>query len=464
MKRLDVLILAAGLGTRMKSETIKVLHRAGGRPLIQYVLDLARDLSDTAPLVVVGHQRDVVREECGDLVSYCVQDQQLGTGHAVLQGEETLRERGLEGAHVLVLSGDVPLTRPQTLRRLVDEHLASGNAVTLLSMKPDDPASYGRIVRDTDGSVQRIVEAKDASEEELAIGEVNAGIYLFDETFLYESLHSVGTSNAQGEYYLTDVVEMAAKSGRGAGAIVAPDPIEAFGVNSRADLARVEQEIRSRTIERLMAEGVSFRNPSSVVIDSQVTIGPDTVVYNGVCIEGATKIGSNCVIETGSVLRHCVIGDRVHIKSGTVADSSTIASGSSVGPHAHLRPATILGEDVKIGNFVETKKATFGKGAKASHLSYIGDAEIGDGCNIGAGTITCNYDGVNKHKTILEDGVFVGSDTQLVAPVRVGAGAYIGAGSTITKDVPPNALALSRSPQKIHENWATRKRDEQKKS
>ncbi len=463
MNRLDIVILAAGLGTRMKSDTIKILHRAGGRTLISYVLDLARGVSDTRPVLVIGHQKEDVRAACGDKVDYCIQDEQLGTGHAVLQAEETLRQRGLDGSHVLVLSGDVPLTRPETLSSLVDEHRASGNAVTLLTMKLDEPASYGRIIRGEDGGVRQIVEAKDASAEQLLIKEVNAGIYLFDEEFLYESLHSVGTDNAQGEYYLTDVVEMAAKNGRGAGAVIAPDPIETFGVNSRADLARVEDELRRRTIERLMTAGVTFRNPSTAVIDSLVEIGADSVVYNGVCIEGATSIGKGCVIETGVVLRHCVVGDRVHLKSGTVADRATIGSDSQIGPNAHLRPETVLSENVKIGNFVETKKATFGKGAKASHLSYIGDAEIGADVNIGAGTITCNYDGVNKHRTILEEGVFIGSDTQLVAPVKVGAGAYVGAGSTITKDVPPDSLALSRSPQKIHEGWATRRREEQKK-
>ncbi|MDX1582770.1 MAG: bifunctional UDP-N-acetylglucosamine diphosphorylase/glucosamine-1-phosphate N-acetyltransferase GlmU [Thermoanaerobaculia bacterium] len=463
MKRLDVLILAAGLGTRMKSDMIKVLHRAAGRPLIDYVLELARSVSDTKPLLVVGHQREDVRKSCGNEVEYCVQEEQLGTGHAVLQAEEKLKRRGLDQADVLVLSGDVPLTRTETLRQLVEEHRSSGHAVTLLTMELEDPGSYGRIVRDDEGNVLRIVEAKDATAEELEIREVNAGIYLFDETFVYESLHSVGTDNAQGEYYLTDVVEMAAQSDRGAGAVIAHDPIETFCVNSRADLARIEQEIRDRTIEQLMTNGVTFRNPATIVIDSRIEIGRDSIVYNGICLEGKTTIGERCTIETGVVLRDCTVGDDVHLKAGTVAESAKIESGAAVGPCAHLRPGTVLGKGVKVGNFVETKKAVFGDGAKASHLSYIGDAEVGADVNIGAGTITCNYDGVNKHKTILEDGVFVGSDTQLVAPVRVGKGAYIGAGSTITKDVPPNSLALSRPPQKIHPDWATKRREQQEK-
>jgi bifunctional UDP-N-acetylglucosamine pyrophosphorylase / glucosamine-1-phosphate N-acetyltransferase len=459
MDRLDILILAAGLGTRMKSSTIKILHAAAGRALIDYVTDLAREISETPPILVVGHQRDEVKEHCGDSVRYAVQEEQLGTGHAVLQAEPILRERGLEKARVLVLSGDVPLTRPETLRELIREHDSSGYAVTVLSMKPEEPGLYGRIVRDSSGRVERIVEAKDATQDQLGIDEVNAGIYVFDEPFLFEALHAVGTKNVQGEYYLTDVVEMAVEQDRGAGAVVAGDPIEAFGVNSRADLAAVEAEFRRRTVERLMVSGVTFRNPGSVLIDSQVEIGPDSILYNGVCLEGTTRIGHDCILEPGVHLTNCIVGDRVHLKTGSVADSATIEDDSAVGPYAHLRPGTSLGTKVKIGNFVETKQASFGAGAKASHLSYIGDAEVGADVNIGAGTITCNYDGYQKHRTILEDGVFIGSDTQLVAPVKVGAGSYVGAGSTITRDVPPDSLALSRSPQKVHEGWAARRRE-----
>jgi bifunctional UDP-N-acetylglucosamine pyrophosphorylase/glucosamine-1-phosphate N-acetyltransferase len=461
--QLEVVILAAGLGTRMKSSTIKILHRAAGRPIIEYVLDLAAAVSDRPPIVIVGHQREAVEAACGGRARFAVQAEQLGTGHAVLQSSALLEAEPLAGKTVLVLSGDVPLTRVETLSRLIEEHEREGNALTLLSMRLENPAMYGRIIRDDDGSVQRIVEAKDASEDQKTIHEVNAGIYLFDATLLFDPLRNLSTNNAQGEYYLTDLIAVFRRKGRRVGAVVADDPIEAIGVNSRAELATVEGEIQRRVVDRLMKEGVTFRNPATVVIDSTVTIGPDSVVYPFVTIEGTTVIGRGCIVEPGCHLQNVRVGDDVHLKTGTVAENADIADQATVGPYAHLRPGTKLGRHVKIGNFVETKKAVFGAGSKASHLSYVGDAEVGADVNIGAGTITCNYDGVNKNKTVLEDGVFIGSDTQLVAPVRVGRGAYVGAGSTITKDVPADALALSRTPQKTVEGWATRRREQMKK-
>ncbi|HXG58419.1 MAG TPA: bifunctional UDP-N-acetylglucosamine diphosphorylase/glucosamine-1-phosphate N-acetyltransferase GlmU [Thermoanaerobaculia bacterium] len=460
---LEVVILAAGLGTRMKSATVKVLHRAAGRPIIDYVLDLAAAVCNRPPVMVVGHQREAVRQCVGDRARFAVQEEQLGTGHAVLQAAPVLERDGIGGKQVLILSGDVPLTRPETLRRLLEEHAAKKNALTLLSVRLGDPGMYGRIVRDASGDVVRIVEAKDASGDEKRIDEVNAGIYVFEAGDLFANLRRLSTDNAQGEYYLTDLIAILRAAGRRVGAVMAGDPVEALGVNSRADLAVIEAEIQRRVVERLMAEGVTFRNPSTVVIDSTVQIGNDTVVYPFVTLEGSTRIGSGCVIEPGVHLADVVAGDGVHIKTGTVAEGSTIESETTVGPYAHLRPGTRLGRHVRIGNFVETKKAVFGEGSKASHLSYIGDAEVGADVNIGAGTITCNYDGVNKHRTVLEDGVFIGSDTQLVAPVRIGRGAYVGAGSTITKDVPADALALSRTPQRIIEGWALRRREERKK-
>lgn len=454
MTDLQAIIMAAGLGTRMKSKTAKVLHRAAGRPLIDYVVDLAREICDAPPVVVVGHQRDAVRQHLGDRARFAVQEKQLGTGHAVAQAIEMVR-----GAKdVLILSGDVPLTRPETLKGLVEEHHRAGNALTLLTMTIDDPALYGRIIRDSSGAVVKIVEAKDASAEQRKIREVNAGIYLFDGKQLASNLKHLSTNNAQGEYYLTDLIAMLREGGKRVGALIAGDPIEALGVNSRAELATVESEIQRRVVERLMRDGVTFRNPATVVIDSTVSIGNDTVVYPFVTIEGNTRIGSACVIEPGVHLHNVVVGNDVHLKSGTVAEEAVIEDEATVGPYAHLRPGTKLGRHVKVGNFVETKKAVFGEGAKASHLSYIGDADVGADVNIGAGTITCNYDGVNKHKTVIEDGVFIGSDTQLVAPVRIGRGAYVGAGSTITKDVPPDSLALSRVPQKVIEGWAKQRK------
>lgn len=453
MNDLDVIILAAGMGTRMKSATVKVLHRAAGRPIIEYVLDLAGGVGERPPVVIVGHQRDAVQSAIGERARFAVQEPQLGTGHAVLMAAEHVGAR-----RVLILSGDVPLTRPETLQQLLAQHEAEKNALTLLTMKLDDPAMYGRIVRDDGGAVVRIVEAKDASDAEKRIDEVNAGIYVFDTEHLFDNLRGLSTKNAQAEYYLTDLIAILRGAGHRVGAVITTDPVEALGVNSRADLAAVEGEIQRRVVAKLMSAGVTFRNPNTVVIDSTVTIGNDSVVYPFVTIEGTTKIGSGCVIEPGVHLINVTAGDNVHFKSGTVAEESRIDDDASVGPYAHLRPGTHLGTHVKVGNFVETKKAVFGSGAKASHLSYIGDAEVGANVNIGAGTITCNYDGVNKNKTVIEEGAFIGSDTQLVAPVTVGKGAYVGAGSTITKDVPPDSLALSRTPQKIIEGWTKRKK------
>ena len=457
-QNLEVIILAAGLGTRMKSSTIKILHRAAGRPIIDYVLDLACDLCPTPPVMIIGHQREAVQKSVGSRARFAVQEEQLGTGHAVLQAASHLEASGVAGKRVLILSGDVPLTRRETLQRLLDEHERSGNALTLLTMKLERPAMYGRIVRDQNGAVTRIVEAKDASDEEKRINEVNAGIYVFNAEHLFDNLRNLSPQNAQKEYYLTDLLAVIREAGHRVGAVIADDPVEALGVNSRGELAQVENEIQRRVIESLMTDGVTFRNPATVVIDSSVTIGADTVVYPFVTLEGTTRIGKDCVIEPGVHLVNVTVGENVHVKTGTVAEDAVIADQATVGPYAHLRAGSNLGRRVKVGNFVETKKAVFGEGAKASHLSYIGDAEVGADVNIGAGTITCNYDGVNKHKTVLEDGVFIGSDTQLVAPVRVGRGAYVGAGSTITKDVPAEALALSRTPQKTVEGWAARKK------
>ncbi len=457
-ENLEIIILAAGLGTRMKSATIKILHRAAGRPIIDYVLDLAGGLSSNPPVMVVGHQREAVQEAIGSRARFAVQEEQHGTGHAVLQAAPAIEPAGIAGKRVLILSGDVPLTRPETLQRLLDEHERAGNALTLLTMKLPDPGMYGRILRGSDGKVTRIVEAKDASEAEKAIGEVNAGIYVFDGTHLFDNLRNLSPDNAQKEYYLTDLLEVIRRGGHQVGAVVADDPVEALGVNSRADLAQVENEIQRRIVTKLMSEGVTFRNPSTVVIDSTVAIGPDTVVYPFVTIEGTTRIGRDCVIEPGVHLINVTVGNDVHLKTGTVAEDAVIEDEAAVGPYAHLRPGTQLGRRAKIGNFVETKKAVFGEGAKASHLSYIGDAEVGADVNIGAGTITCNYDGKHKNKTIIEDGAFIGSDSQLVAPIRIGRGAYVGAGSTITKDVPADALALTRAPQRVIEGWAKKRK------
>jgi bifunctional UDP-N-acetylglucosamine pyrophosphorylase/glucosamine-1-phosphate N-acetyltransferase len=351
-ENLEVIILAAGLGTRMKSATIKILHRAGGRPIIDYVLDLARELCARPPIMVIGHQREAVQKAVGERARYAVQDEQKGTGHAVLQAAALV-----EGSrHILILSGDVPLTRPATLRRLLDEHERSQNALTLLTMKLDDFGLYGRVVRDAAGAVTRIVEARDASEDEKRIEEVNAGIYVFDGRRLFDNLRNLSTHNAQGEYYLTDLLGVLRNAGMGVGAVIADDPIEALGVNSRADLASVEGEIQRRVIAKLMTEGVTFRNPATVVIDSTVAIGNDTVVYPFVTIEGKTTIGSRCVIEPGVHLTDVTAGNDVRLKTGTVAENADIGDEASVGPYAHLRPGTRLGRHVKIGNLSRQRR------------------------------------------------------------------------------------------------------------
>jgi bifunctional UDP-N-acetylglucosamine pyrophosphorylase/glucosamine-1-phosphate N-acetyltransferase len=382
---------------------------------------------------------------------------QLGTGHAVQQALAELHDEGT----TLILSGDVPLLDARTAKALVES--CAGQRLALLTIDLPDPTGYGRIIRQGD-SVQGIVEQKDATPAQREIHEVYTGMMAAPTAALRRWLSRLTNNNAQGEYYLTDLIAVARDAGKNVGAVIVADPIEAIGVNSRAELATVEGEIQRRVVNKLMAEGVTFRNPATVVIDSTVTIGADSVVYPFVTLEGTTRIGEGCVVEPGVHLVNCTVGDDVHLKSGTVAEESIIEDEASVGPYAHLRPGTRLGKHVKVGNFVETKKAVFGEGAKASHLSYIGDAEVGADANIGAGTITCNYDGVQKHKTIIEDGAFIGSDSQLVAPVRVGKGAYVAAGSTITKDVPADSLALSRTPQRVIAGWAARRREEQKKN
>ncbi|HJZ84618.1 MAG TPA: bifunctional UDP-N-acetylglucosamine diphosphorylase/glucosamine-1-phosphate N-acetyltransferase GlmU [Polyangia bacterium] len=457
---LSVVILAAGQGTRMKSSRAKVLHTLGGQPLVCFPIERARELGAARIVVVLGHQHAevtaVIEQRFGaDAVEVALQLEQLGTAHAVAQAAPKLG--GARGP-ILIIYADVPLLTADTLRRLCAGWRPGGLA--LVTARPTDPHGYGRIVRTPDGLVARIVEEKDATPAERRIAEINAGIYCVDAALLREALERVGRKNAQREFYLTDLAEMAAQRGRVE--VVEADADEVAGINDRAQLAACEARLHGQLARALMTGGVTIRDPARVRIDLGVTVGADTEIGPGVELRGGTRIGSGCRIEAGSILSAATVGDGVHIRPYCVLAQCTVGPGAVVGPFAHLRPGTELAEGVHIGNFVETKKARLGKGSKANHLTYLGDAELGAGVNVGAGTITCNYDGVAKQKTVIEDGVFIGSDTQLVAPVTVGAGAYIGAGTTVTRPVPPRALAISRAPQKNIEGYATRKQGKRK--
>lgn len=444
----------------MKSRTAKVLHELAGRSLIGHVVANALGAGASPIVNVVGVQSDAVRAhlaECfpGVDLRYAEQPERKGTGDAVARAKAALR--GFSG-DALILCGDVPALGKDALRSLARRHRRSGAALTVLSAELPDPSGYGRIVRDAKGRIEAIVEHKDASEEIRAIREINTGTYCADWKALLAALKEIKPDNAQGEYYLTDAVRLLLAKGKKVEALEHPEPDECEGVNGRAQLAEVGLTMNRRKIADLQARGVTVIDPSTTWIHEGVKVGRDAVIYPGVQLEGRTNVGEGAVIHSGSRLRDVKVGAEALIKDHTVAESAEIGRRTSVGPFAHLRPGTRLGEDCKVGNFVETKKARFGKGSKASHLAYIGDAEVGKSCNIGAGTITCNYDGVNKHLTQLGDGVFIGSDTQLVAPVKVGKGSYVGAGTTLTKDVPPGALALTRSPQKNVEGWVARRR------
>jgi len=456
MSALSAIVMAAGEGKRMRSRKPKVLHELGGRPMVRYPIELALSLGASPVVVVTGHQGELVRGAVDRFalpgVSTVDQGAPQGTGHAVLTAVPALD--GFDGT-VLILSGDVPLLTAETLRALVARHEQAKAVLTLLAMELHDAGSYGRVVVDETGAATCIVEAKDATAEQRAIGLANAGIYAASASFLREALPTLGNRNAQGEYYLTDLVSIAHQRGLRAVHAVVPDGDEVHGVDDRVKLARAAAILNRRTLTALMQGGVTVRDPESTWVDAGVVVGADTVLDPGAEIRGASKVGEGCRIGTGAIVVDSELADGVTIKPYCVIEESRIASGTSVGPMAHLRPGSDLGPDVKIGNFVEVKKATFGAGSKASHLTYVGDASIGKNVNLGCGTITCNYDGVSKFKTVIEDDVFVGSDTQLVAPVTVGRGAYIGSGSTITRDVPPDALAVARGKQRNIEGWAT---------
>lgn len=448
-KRIDVLILAAGLGTRMKSSLAKVLHKLDGRPLINHVCRTATALAPDSIHVIIGHQGELVKaavlgEIDGQNVQFAIQAEQLGTGDAVNAARD-----GLESVDstLVILSGDVPMIKPETLASLVQLHLNSsrggGAACTIMTVNLPDPTGYGRIVRDRDDEFVRIVEQKDATEEERAITEVNAGIYCFDTIKLFKALRAVQNNNAQGEYYLTDVPALLRDAGEAIGIFLYGDASEIEGVNNRVQLAEMEQKVRRRTISRLMSEsGVTFVDPTHAYVSSEAEIGRDTIIYPNVTIEGATKIGEGCVVRPGTRISNSVIQDDVLILDNCLIVDSEVGAECSIGPMAHLRGHAKLEQAAKIGNFVELKKTTLGRGSKASHLSYLGDATIGEKTNIGAGTITCNYDGKNKHETQIGSGVRIGSDTMLIAPVKIGDNAVTGAGSVVTNDVDDGDLVV----------------------
>jgi bifunctional UDP-N-acetylglucosamine pyrophosphorylase/glucosamine-1-phosphate N-acetyltransferase len=450
-----VVILAAGLGTRMKSDLAKALHPLAGRPLVQYVLEAAEGVGPEKIVLVLGHQADKVRSAVGAFrLDIALQVEQLGTGHAVQQAGEAI---STGTGPVVVLCADTPLITTKTLKDVIELHKKSRAAITFITTTLEDPFGYGRVVRGKNG-VMRVVEEKDATVQQKKIREVNAGIYCFDRKFLLSSLALLGRSNAQKEYYLPDTIELAKKKKHRVSAFLCEDPLEVMGVNSRYDLSQAEAIMKRRVNRQWMLEGVTLLDPETVFVGNEVRLGRDVVLYPNVRIEGRTMIGAASVIYPGSRIVNSVIADNVTIKDCSVIEESDIAAGAVIGPFAHLRPGSVIGARAKIGNFVEVKKSIIGDGSKASHLSYIGDTTVGRDVNIGAGVIICNYDGYAKHPTVIGDNVFVGSDSQLVAPVKIGHGALIAAGSTVTRDVPPDALAISRIPQDIREGFASRRR------
>ena len=472
MKKTGVaaIILAAGLGKRMKSDIPKVLHPVVGKPMLFYPLEVVKGLGIEKVILIVGHKAGEVIHALnselrtsnlvpagfkrGSKLVYVRQEPQLGTGHAVLSAEGSLKSFK---KNILILSGDVPLITKQTILGLLDLHAKKKAAISFISTVVENPAGYGRVLRDGNNSVIRIVEHKDASIEERAVNEINTGIYCADTAFLFSGLKKIKKGNAQGEYYLPDLIAIAVKQRLNVSCLTHIDPAEVMGINNRIELAQANKVIKQRINNELMLSGVSLIDPETTYIHYGVNIGKDTTIYPNVFLEGDTNVGQGCLIEEGCKIINSAIGDGSVIKSHSIVESSKTGRHVSIGPFARLRPECVIEDNAKVGNFVEVKKSKIGKGTKANHLSYIGDATIGKNVNIGAGTITCNYDGIKKHRTIIEDGAFIGSDTQLVAPVKVGKNAYIGSGSTITKNVPAGSLALSRPEQRNIEGWVEKK-------
>ena len=454
MQETVAVILAAGKGTRMKSALPKVLHAVGGQSMLRHVMTAAEQAGAKRTIVVVGFGGDQVQAEIGAAAEYVLQAEQLGTGHAMMQAQPVLA--GYTGT-VLLLCGDTPLLTGNTLQQLVAAHQQSGAAATVLTAMPADATGYGRILRDKSGQVLGIVEQKDATPEQKQIGEINTGIYCFEAAPLFAALAGLTCNNAQQEYYLTDVLAILAQAGQRVGAVEVADFQETLGINSRLQLAEAEKILRQRKLLELMDSGVTVMDPASTFVDASVSIGEDTVLYPFTWLEGKTTIGRDCRIGPNSRIADSQLGDAVTLHF-SYAHECKIADGVTVGPYVHLRPDAELAAGVKVGNFVEVKNSRVGVGSKLPHLSYIGDADIGSGVNIGCGTITVNYDGKKKHRTVIGDTAFVGCNSNLVAPVSVGAGAYIAAGSTITKDVPDGALGVGRARQSNIAGWTEKKK------
>lgn len=449
-------IMAAGKGTRLKSKHPKVLQRVGGKALLEHVIAAARQVAAPDDIyVIIGHEAEKVREAVRATgVQFVLQAEQRGTGHAIMVAQPALQEYET----VLVLSGDVPLILPETMRRVLEFHQRKKAAMTILTAEPRDPGSYGRVVRSKGDDVAAIVEMKALNARQAKLREINSGIYAFAAGPLFANLGKLGTANAQHEFYLTDMAAILVKEHKKVVAIKAEDGAEVLGANTRMELASLDAWLRARKCAQLMADGVAIYRPDTCVIDADVQVGADTVLEPYVQLLGKTTIGAECLLRSYSVIADSTLGDGVTVRPGSMLDHATIGNAAVLGPYCHLRPGSVIGDGAHVGNFVETKKARLGKGAKANHLTYLGDAEIGDNVNVGAGTITCNYDGVNKHETVIGDGAFIGSDTTLVAPVRVGKGAYVAASSCITDDVEADALAIARARQISKPGWAREKR------
>jgi bifunctional UDP-N-acetylglucosamine pyrophosphorylase/glucosamine-1-phosphate N-acetyltransferase len=461
--KLAVAIMAAGKGTRLKSRHPKVLHQVGGKPMLAYVVAAALRVSPPGDVyAIIGHEAERVRDAVsGTGINFILQEPQRGTGHALMVARDALAHYD----HVIVLSGDVPLIWWQTIEKLRDFHLAQKAAMTILTAEVPDPQGYGRVVRRRAGSpeVRAIVEEKKLTAAERELREINSGIYVFAVKPLYRYIDRLGTDNPHKEYYLTDIAALLVKADERVVASAAADPHEVLGSNTRAELAALDARLRAWKCADLMQQGVTIYYPHTCVIDMEVEIGADTIIEPYVQLLGRTRVGADCRIQSHSVISDCELGDGTWIKPGCVLESSRVRSRAQLGPYTHLRPGCDIGEQVHMGNFVEAKKTTLGRGSKANHLTYLGDAIVGENVNVGAGTITCNYDGQRKHQTIIEDGAFIGSDATLVAPVRIGKDAYVAAGSSITEDVPAEALGIARGRQANKEGWVRQRADAAKK-